>query len=193
MKSRPVLAAFLAVAGIGYAVAAGITAESRLRAALDDVLAVSSRATSPSALATAVGPVLQRHVRFETMTRRAVGVGWRQFTPEQQERATGLFTTLVIRSYSDKFTPGEQPVIQYKTAVLPAPGRVDVPTSLIYKGSHYAVSYRLEEVDDWKIVDVVIEGVSLVGNYRSQFDSIFKQGGVDAVIRCLEQSVAPSR
>lgn len=193
MKPRPALAAFLAAAGIGYAVAAGIPAESRLRAALDDVLAVSSRATSPSALATAVGPVLQRYVRFETMTRRAVGVGWRQFTPEQQERATELFKTLIIRSYSDKFTPGEQPVIQYKTAVLPAPGRVDVPTSLTYKGSHYAVSYRLEEVDDWKIVDVVIEGVSLVGNYRSQFDSIFKQGGVDAVIRSLEQSVDPSR
>lgn len=193
MKSRSALIAFFAVAALGHAVAADSAAESKLRAALDDVVAVANQATSQSALATAVRPILQRHVRFETMTRRAIGVGWRQITPEQRERATELFTSLIIRSYSNKFTPGEQPVIQYKTAVLPAPGRVDVPTSLIYKGSHYAVSYRLEEVDDWKIVDVVIEGVSLVGNYRSQFDSIFKQGGGAAVIRSLEQSIDPSR
>jgi phospholipid transport system substrate-binding protein len=67
---------------------------------------------------------------------------------------------------------------------------VDVPTTLVYKGGRYAVTYRMEQIGGWRIADVVIEGVSLIANYRSQLDATFKQGGVEAVIRSLEQSVS---
>jgi phospholipid transport system substrate-binding protein len=165
-------------------------AEQYLRKAVDEVLATSDRASSPSALAEKVRPILQRHISFETMTRRAVGPGWRQFTPDQQKKATQLFTTLVIRTYSSKFTPGERPVMTYQPAVAPAAGRVDVPTKLVYHGSRYTVTYRLEQEGRWKITDVVIEGVSLIANYRTQLDAKFKSGGAPAVISSLEQSVS---
>jgi phospholipid transport system substrate-binding protein len=190
MKRRSFLPLFLAFPAAGFCASSTSAAEARLRSAIGEVLAVAERVTSRSALAITARSILQRHVSFETMTRRAVGVGWRQFKTDQQKRATELFTTLVIRTYSDKFTPGEHPVINYKNAVAPAPGRVDVPTTLVYKGSHYAVTYRMEEIGGWKIADVIIEGVSLIANYRSQLDSTFKQGGASAVIRSLEQSVA---
>jgi phospholipid transport system substrate-binding protein len=170
--------------------AAESEAEMKLRSAVNEVLSIADRATSNAALTVSVRPTLLKHVSFETMTKRAVGVGWRQFTAAQQKRATELFTTLVIRTYIGKFTPGERPVIDYKPATAPAPGRVDVPTSLIYKGSRYAVTYRMEQIGGWKIADVVIEGVSMIANYRSQLDATFKQGGADAVIRSLEQSVS---
>jgi phospholipid transport system substrate-binding protein len=60
----------------------------------------------------------------------------------------------------------------------------------LYKGSKYNVIYRLEEIDGWRITDVVIEGVSMVGNYRTQFDAEFKQGGADAVLDALKKSVS---
>ncbi|MBV6500298.1 MAG: hypothetical protein CJBNEKGG_02774 [Prosthecobacter sp.] len=190
MKRRSFLPIFLTFPAAGFCASSTSAAEARLRTAIGEVLAVADRVTSRSALATTARSILQRHVSFETMTRRAVGVGWRQFNAAQQKRATELFTTLVIRTYSDKFTPGEHPVINYKNAVAPAAGRVDVPTTLVYKGSNYAVTYRMEEIGGWKIADVIIEGVSLVANYRTQLDSTFKQGGAAAVIRSLEQSVA---
>jgi phospholipid transport system substrate-binding protein len=165
-------------------------AESFLKQAVDEVLAVSDRASNPSALADKVRPILQRYISFETMARRAVGPGWRQFAPDQQKKATQLFTTLVIRSYSSKFTPGERPVMSYQAAVAPAAGRVDVPTKLVYRGSRYSVTYRLEQEGSWKITDVVIEGVSLIANYRTQLDAKFKAGGAPAVITSLEQSVS---
>jgi phospholipid transport system substrate-binding protein len=165
-------------------------AEQFLKKAVDEVLAVSDRAGNPSALADKVRPILQRHISFETMTRRAVGPGWRQFTPDQQQKATQLFTTLVIRTYSSKFTPGERPAMSYQAAVAPAAGRVDVPTKLVYRGSRYSVTYRLEQEGSWKITDVVIEGVSLIANYRTQLDAKFKDGGAPAVISSLEQSVS---
>jgi phospholipid transport system substrate-binding protein len=169
--------------------AAESDAQQYLRGAVNEVLSVADRVRDRASLATSVRPVLERHVSFETMTKRAVGPGWRQFSAEQQRRATQLFSTLVIRTYSNKFTPGERPQIDYKAATAPAPGRVDVPTTLVYRGSRYSVTYRMEQEGRWRITDVVIEGVSMIANYRTQLDAMFKKGGAPAVISSLEQSV----
>ena len=168
-------------------------AQKKLRAAIDEALAIAERATDHPSLAEKLRPVLDRNISFAAMTRRAVGPGWRQFTAEQQKKATTLFTTLVIRSYSNKFTIGEHPVIDFKPAVNPAAGRVDVPTVTTYQGSRYSVIYRMEKEEGWKVTDVVIEGVSMVANYRSQLDDKFKRGGADAVISSLNESVARPR
>jgi len=168
-------------------------AEKRLKSAVDDVIVIADRATSTSALADDLRPVLVKAISFEAMTRRAVGPGWRQFSGEQQKKAAALFTTLIIRSYSSKFTIGEHPVVKYKTASEPAPGRVEIPTTLLYKGSDYEVTYRLEASEGWRITDVLVEGVSLIANYRAQFDAQFKKGGAEAVLNSLAQTVASSK
>ena len=191
MTSRRSL--LLLAATLGLTAPAGASpaeAEKRLRTAVDEVLGVADRAPDGAALSSRVRPVLERHVSFETMTRRAVGFGWRQFSSEQQREAVRLFTTVVIRSYTDKFTPGERPAITWQPPVSPASGRVDVPTRMVYAGSHYQVTYRMENVGGWRIADVVIEGVSLVANYRSQLDASFKKGGAAAVLQSLEQSIS---
>ena len=63
----------------------------------------------------------------------------------------------------------------------------------ILQGSRYSVIYRMEKEEGWKVTDVVIEGVSMVANYRSQLDDKFKRGGADAVISSLNESVARPR
>jgi phospholipid transport system substrate-binding protein len=164
-------------------------AEKRLQVAVNEVLGAADRASNVTALAGSLRPVLQKYISFDAMTRRAVGPGWREFTEDQQDKATELFTTLIIRTYSSKFTPGEHPVIKFKAASTPATGRVEVPTTLLYQGSRYNVTYRLEEAEGWRITDVVIEGVSMIANYRTQFDAQFKKGGSNAVISALTQAV----
>jgi phospholipid transport system substrate-binding protein len=165
-------------------------AQQRLKSAVNEVLGVADRVANRATMAESLRPTLQKHISFETMTRRAVGLGWKTFTSAQQKQATQLFTTLIIRSYSSKFTPGEHPVINYQKAQSPATGRVDVPTSMVYKGSHYSVTYRMEQDSGWRIADVVIEGVSLIANYRSQLDAQYKKGGAEAVLSSLTQSVS---
>jgi phospholipid transport system substrate-binding protein len=172
------------------AVASTAEAEKRLHSAVNDVIRVADHAPTNNALAESLHPVLVKYMSFDAMTRRAIGPGWRQFTPDQQRKATQLFTALVIRKYSSKFTLGEHPVVKFKTASAPAPGRVEVPTTLLYQGSQYSVTYRLEEAEGWRITDVIVEGVSFVANYRAQFDAQFKKGGSSAVIGALSQSVA---
>lgn len=164
-------------------------AETALRAAVDQVLTVAQKAKGGSSMADQITPVLLRHVCFESMTRRAVGPGWRQFTPEQKAEATKLFTKLIIRSYSEKFTPGEQPDTKYLKSSSPGAGKVEIPTITVYKGSRYNVSYRMEDRGKWMVTDILAEGVSLVANYRAQFDALVKKGGAVAVIASLKQSV----
>jgi len=173
----------------GTATASTTEAEKRLQTAVDEVLAAAGTAPNLGVLVESLNPILQRHMSFDAMTRRAVGPGWRQFTDDQKKKTTQLFTTLIIRTYSSKFTPGEHAVIKFNPAAAPAPGRVEVPTTLQYQGSHYSVMYRMEEAEGWRVTDVVIEGVSLVANYRAQFDAEFKKGGAGAVVGALSQSV----
>ncbi|MEI6491786.1 MAG: ABC transporter substrate-binding protein [Verrucomicrobiota bacterium] len=174
---------------LGTASASTAEAEKRLKTAVDEVLTIADHASNNSGLIESLRPVLHKYLSFSAMTRRAVGPGWRQFTLDQQKKAIDLFTILIIRTYSSKFTPGEHPEITFKSATEAEPGRVEIPTTLLYKGSHYSVTYRLEEAEGWRVTDVVIEGVSMVANYRSQFDSEFKKGGADAVVGALSQSV----
>lgn len=164
-------------------------AETTLRAAVDQVLTVAQKAKSGSSMADQITPVLLRYVCFESMTRRAVGPGWRQFTPEQKAEATKLFTKLIIRSYSEKFTPGEQPDTKFLKSSSPGAGKVEIPTITVYKGSRYNVTYRMEDRGKWMVTDILAEGVSLVANYRAQFDALVKKGGAGAVIASLKQSV----
>ncbi|MGC1480321.1 MAG: ABC transporter substrate-binding protein [Chthoniobacterales bacterium] len=168
---------------------ANATAEKKLRNAVDDVIRVAERTSTGPELANKLRPVLERAISFEAMTRRAVGPGWRQFSSSQRKEATKLFTTLIIRTYSNKMTPGELPDITYLAAQEPAPGRLEIPTTLTYRGSDYVVTYRMERAEGWKITDILIEGVSLIANYRTQLDAESKRGGAAAVIASLDKAV----
>lgn len=193
MKIRLIFLTLLFPLLAGVSRASNEGAETRLKSSVDQVVTTAKQAKDRAVLIAKVKPVLENILDFQIMTRRAVGPGWREFNPAQQKEATVLFTTLILRTYTAKFTPGEYPDVIYKTSSSPAPGRVEIPTTAEYKGSRYDVIYRMEDKGGWLITDVVIEGVSLVANYRSQFDAQFKQGGVDAVLNALHRSVDESK
>ena len=190
MNRRLALALIATVPLLSFAATTLEEAQQRLHSAIDEVLALADKAKDRPTLVARIGPVLDKHISFPVMTRRAVGPGWRQFSEAQQNKATDLFSKLIIRSYSNKFTIGEHPEIKYHSAAAPAAGRVDVTTTTVYQGARYSVIYRLEQAENWRTTDVVIEGVSMVANYRSQLDPVFKRGGAEAVLSSLEQSVA---
>lgn len=170
--------------------AADATADARLKQAVSQVLQAAKNSPNSDVLAQNIRPVLENYLSFEAMTRMAVGLGWKSFTDEQRHKATVDFATLIIRTYGDKLTPGELPVIDIQPAKQLGQGKVEIPTTLQYKGSRYEVTYRMQKLDDWRVTDVVIEGVSFVANYRSQFDALFKKGGAAAVLSSLNQSIS---
>ncbi|HEY9249930.1 MAG TPA: ABC transporter substrate-binding protein, partial [Rariglobus sp.] len=141
-----------------------------------------------------VRPALEKYFNFESITRRAVGPGWRDFTPEQRARTTTLFTDLVIRTYANRFEVGERPGITYAKAIVPDASRPtlrELPTTIDYAGKKYAVTYRVEHAgNNWLIYDVIIEGVSMISNWRAQLTPLFQSGGAAAVIAALEKNLS---
>jgi phospholipid transport system substrate-binding protein len=199
MKTRFLLLAALLVAMLprlsrASDIPSNSAAEDSLKASVSEVIMVVKGCSTRDALISGIKPVIEKILNFNIMTRRSIGPGWKQLTPQQQEEATRLFTTLILRTYTAKFTPGECPAVEYKSSGSTAPGRVEVFTTSIYLGNRYDVIYRMENQNgSWAITDIVIEGVSMIANYRSQFESEFTRGGTDAIMKALQHSVAQTK
>ncbi len=165
----------------------------QLRSEVDQVLAIAYSGQSNETVADRVRPLLEKDFTFEVVTRQAIGPGWRQFSPSEQQKVTDLFSRLVIRIYAARVVGTQRPNITYGKTVTLAPDRCEIPTRVTAANGDrpYAVVYRLINLSgSWRIYDVLIEGVSFVANYRAQFDELVQHGGAAAVIKTLETKLA---
>jgi phospholipid transport system substrate-binding protein len=191
------IAVLSALVSVAYLPAAESAADCNqmLKGAVDEVLAIAyNTSTDARPLSQRVRPALEKYFNFESITRKAIGPGWRQFKPEQQAAAVTLFTEVVIRNYADRFEVGERPGITYISSIAPDPKRPtlrELPTTIDYAGKKYSVMYRLEKTGDtWRIFDVVIEGISMIANWRAQLDPLYQHGGASEVLAALIKTLA---
>ena len=198
MKPRSLLALLpLCLAGLVLAPRAGARPTGPdpvavARTATDELMKVLyARPDDGRPLAERARPVLEKFFDFPTLTRRAVGPGWRQLTPEQQRRTTNLLTELIVRTYCARFDAAVRSEVTFAAPVSLGPGRFELPATVTHTGQNYAVIYRVEQTPEgWSFYDVSVEGVSMVANYRAQFTALFQQGGADAIISALERNLA---
>ena len=130
------------------------------------------------------------HFDFRRMTMLAVGRDWRQASAEQQTRLTDAFRTLLVRTYSNALTQYRDQRIEFRPSrFAPADTRVQVRTEVVQAGAQpIGIDYMLEKGEQgWKVFDVIVAGVSLVTNYRSSFGQEITRGGIDGLIRSLEE------
>jgi phospholipid transport system substrate-binding protein len=127
---------------------------------------------------------------FEKVSRLVLGKNWTKATPDQKSAFQNEFKTLLLRTYATALSKYKNQVIEYKPLRL-ADGATNatVKTSILQQGGQpIAVDYALEkQSEDWKVYDIVIEGVSLVTNYRSQFAQEIRQNGLDSLIKKLAE------
>lgn len=129
------------------------------------------------------------HFDFRRMTMLAVGRDWRQATPEQQGKLTDAFRTLLVRTYSNALTQYRDQRIEFRPSRFAAADtRVQIRTEVIQAGAQpVGIDYMLEKGEQgWKVFDVIVAGVSLVTNYRSSFGQEISRGGIDGLIKSLE-------
>ena len=134
-------------------------------------------------------------IDFQEATRLAVGRSWKDASNEQKERLTTEFRRMLVRTYSNALGRYEGQTMK----VLPShykPDETDVTVrnQYIRPGQKpVEIDYAMHKTDDgWKIYDIVVEGVSLVLTYRSEFDAIVKQGGIDQLIKRLAEKNTPA-
>jgi phospholipid transport system substrate-binding protein len=119
---------------------------------------------------------------MKELSRRALGADWNKFSAEQQTRFVAAFGTLLQNTYLDKIESYTDEKVQYLNEQALGEGKVEVATKVISKGREIPITYRLIDRGGWKVYDVVIEGVSLVQNYRSQFGQILMHDNPDVLI-----------
>jgi len=135
------------------------------------------------------------HVDFEEATRLAVGRGWGQASPEQKKKLVSEFRNMLVRTYSNAIGAYEGQTMKVQPVRM-KPGDTDVTVHNQFirpGGKPVLVDYAMRKTDaGWKIYDIVVEGVSLVLTYRSEFDAVVKQDGIDGLIKRLAQKNTPA-
>jgi phospholipid transport system substrate-binding protein len=127
---------------------------------------------------------------FTELSKRSLGQNWDKFNPDQQKEFIRLYKSLLEETYSEKITSYTDEKIIIKKDVNLSEKTVEVQTTVITKTSEVPIYYRLiEKNGDWKVYDVVIEGVSLVSNYRTQFREILASKTPEALLEVLRNKV----
>lgn len=130
------------------------------------------------------------HFDFFHMTRLALGREARQATPEQTKVLVEEFRTLLVRTYSKALTEYRDQQIVFKPFKM-APTDTDVRVRTEVKqsgGKPVSIDYYLEKGNNgWKVYDIEVGGASLVTNYRSTFSQEIQKGGVDGLIKSLQE------
>lgn len=127
---------------------------------------------------------------FERVCRMVLGKNWKTATPEQQAVFQKEFRSLLLRTYAVALGKYRNQVIEFKPLrAEPDAKNVSVKTQILQPGGQpIAVDYSLVKVEGgWKVYDIVIESVSLVTNYRSQFSNEIRTNGLDSLNKKLAE------
>jgi len=172
----------------------------KVRQTVDDVLSIIANKTlDPQQRHTQIRQAVLKRFGFGEMAQRALGQHWRTLTPQQQQEFVTLFTDLLERSYINRiegYSGGRQGVRYTKEDI--SGDNAKVHTEIVRERDQpAAVEYHLLHKDnDWKVYDIIIEGVSLVNNYRMQFNTIIMKDSYAGLMKQmrlkLEQENAAS-
>jgi len=197
IKRRPtILGALILTLGLVQpgATSAGVPTD-QIRVTVDRVLRIlkdpalnstGAREARRSELTKAILPRFD----FEEMAKRSLGAEWRRRTSAEQEEFIRLFTELLKNSYIESIESYRGEKVIYRSESQDG-AYADVGTKVINdRGEEFTIDYRLNlEGSEWKVYDVIIENISIVNNYRSQFSRILGRSSFAELLRTIRDKV----
>lgn len=179
---RRVLGAIAAVLTL-TTIAAAAEPTDALKARIDRVLRLLD---APGDQRAEIRKVAEDIFDFQEMSRRALGPHWNARSPQERREFVGLFTDLLERSYLARVESGRGGKVFY-TGETVSGDEATVRTRIVtQQRAEIPVDYRMQRKDGrWQIYDVNIEGISLINNYRSQFNAVIQSGSYAALAERL--------
>jgi len=129
------------------------------------------------------------HFNFSSMTALAMGQNWNKATPEQKKRLVEEFKTLLVRTYASALAAYSEQRFDFRPLrARPTDTDVVVNVRVIQPGAQpVPIDYSMEKTAaGWKVYDVMVGGVSLVANYRTEFNSTVREVGIEGLIKNLQ-------
>lgn len=173
--------------------AAELTARQTAESAADRIMELLN---DPAFKAAETKPAIRQKIEaevlqlfdFEEFSTRTVGPSWRKFTPEQKEAFKTAFTDLLRNTYIDTLDEYNGEKIRFTGEVSSNKGkRVEIQMEFLASKQAYPVAFRmLEKKGRWVVYDVLIEGISMIKNYRDQFRDILAKGDPATLIERVQ-------
>ena len=128
---------------------------------------------------------------FREMSRRALTRHWKKMTPEEQNEFVDLFSDLLQQTYISKIELYTDENVNYDKEIIKKKGKYSiVKTSIMSKDITIPIDYKLIlSNDEWRVYDVLVEGVSIISNYRSQYNNILSRKSYAELIQMMKEKV----
>lgn len=141
-----------------------------------------------------VGPAVEAHFQVHTISRISLGRNWANLSQEQQADFQSSITELITTTYSSRFNNFDGQVFAITGTEDMKRERKRVKSTLTTKNETVTLDYQLQKVDDdWRIYDIVANGVSDLSLKRSNYGALYKSGGLDAVTAEISQNIADNQ
>ena len=170
------------------------SAIDQVRATVNQVLEVlRNKGLDETARREQLRTLVRARFDFALMSQWTLGTYWRQANPDQQQRFIGLYSDLLETSYLGKIEAYTDEKVNFLSERV-EDRRAEVETEIVTAQANIPLSYRLNlEGTEWKVYDVVIEGVSLVRTYRGSFGEIARKDGIEGLLKKVAQKVEEQR
>jgi phospholipid transport system substrate-binding protein len=124
---------------------------------------------------------------FNEMAKRSLGAHWRRLNPQQQKEFVAAFTELLEKTYADQIDVYQGQKVAYTGETIDKDYAQVSSKVIAQNGQSYSVDYRLHRVDGkWRIYDVVAENISIVNNYRSQFNRVIVNSSFEELLKRIK-------
>jgi phospholipid transport system substrate-binding protein len=135
-----------------------------------------------------VKEVIYSRFDFNEMAKRSLGPQWQKRSPEEQKEFVQLFTSLLEGAYLDTLESYNGEKVRFLNERQDK-DFAEVSTKLMdNKGAEFSLDYRLQKTNgDWKVIDVVVENISLVNNYRAQFSRVLAKSSYAELLETMKQ------
>ena len=164
-------------------------------AELIEVLHADKETLSFEAKRSQILAILEKDFSFDVIIRAALGRNWRKLDENQQKQVTLLITDLVLRSYTKELKDGPKPIPTYADPKALSNTKIEIASKVDLEGTEVNLAYRLANLKDrgWQVYDVLVEGVSMVSNYRKQFDEHFQKKSAADLIELLKERLQKAK
>ena len=128
---------------------------------------------------------------YVALSKLTLGRSWKQFTREQQKEFVRLYQSILKNAYMDKILSYTDEKVTFDKELMLSDNKAEVQTKIITKSTEIPIFYRVYLKDgEWRVYDVIIEGISLIKNYRTQFREILANNPPEEVLKILREKTS---
>lgn len=191
MKKTLAAIILIITSAVAFTARAQTAPDALVRTTVEEVLVILQQNQDRRALQDVAEKKVLPHFDFREMTQLAMGKSWRDATPAQQKSLENAFRTLLVRTYTTALADSSnaERKVEVKPLQMKSGENYTTVRTLVREPGRppLSIDYRMTLTDkNWKVTDIVAENASLVINYRGTFAAEIRRGGIDGLIKALE-------